>query len=612
MMLYVVAGELLFAIATNPAGEWPQWRGPDRANRSAETGLLQSWPTNGPPLLWKATGLGTGIASVSVADGRVYTVGYRDGGEFVFALDIESGESRWTSRVGPEVLEQALMRWLSQRSPTVDEDRVYTTTASGELFCLRTANGDKVWQKSYPKDFASPRPVWGFGDRPLVDGEKLICAPAGTNASVVALNKRTGQTIWSTVVPGIRGEGYAATVISEAGGIRQYLASLRGGLIGIAADDGRILWRSESAVDRYGGSYTPIVQGDWVFSANGYGVGMILLKLARDGSGIVSQEEYRRQLGFFNPFQDATVLVGNHVYAFEATGRPVCIEMSTGQLAWGPITNAVRDRAALTYADGHLYIRRASGLMALAEASPKSYVEKGSFQIPDREEASGVTSPVIAGGRLYLRDNSQLLCYDVSADALAKPPSKSKTVAVSLTPAQTRASQDAVTTAQTGKDRTPDAIFVPTPDDVVERMLELAQVKKENLLLDLGSGDGRIVIAAARKYGSRAVGYEIDERLVRESREKVKQAQVEQLVRVEHEDIFTVDLSGADIIAVYLPSPLLERLIPQLEKLKPGSRIVSHQFMIPGVRADQTVTMQSREDGDTHRIYLWTAPLRKL
>ena len=162
-----------------------------------------------------------------------------------------------------------------------------------------------------------------------------------------------------------------------------------------------------------------------------------------------------------------------------------------------------------------------------------------------------------------------------------------------------------------GKDRAPDAIYVPTPEDIVEEMLKLAVVKKEDVVYDLGSGDGRIVIAAASKFGSKTVGYEIDRRLVEQARGNVAQSKVESLARIEHEDIFTLDLSGADVIAVYLPSPLMQRLIPQFEKLKPGSRIVSHQFEMPGIRADKVITLQSKEDSDQHRIYLWTTPLKK-
>jgi ribosomal protein L11 methylase PrmA len=164
---------------------------------------------------------------------------------------------------------------------------------------------------------------------------------------------------------------------------------------------------------------------------------------------------------------------------------------------------------------------------------------------------------------------------------------------------------------QAGNQRVPDAIFVPTPQDVVEQMLQLAKTGKKDVVYDLGSGDGRVVITAAKKYGCKAVGYEIDPVLVESSRQAVQKAGVQDLVRIEHQDLFAQDLKGADLIAVYLPSRLLQRLLPQLERLKPGTRIVSHYFEIPGIKADQVIYIESKEDGNRHTLYLWTAPLKK-
>ncbi len=605
-VLYVTAGGTLFAIAEK-SDSWPQWRGPDRLNVSRATGLLTEWPTNGPPLLWKATGLGEGIASVSVAHGRLFTLGYRDDVEFAFALDSQSGETIWSVHTGPAIKESALMRWLSQRTPTVDDDRLYAISARGELVCLRTSDGEQLWQKSYANDFLSASRAWGFCDYPLVDGDKLICSPVGREGTVAALNKTTGEIIWKAKVLGDEHAGYAATVATEVGGVRQYVVFLSKSLVGIAADDSRVLWRHERLRPTIS-SYTPIVQGDNVFSPNGYGGGMVLLKIIRSENGFSAEQQFVSNFNF-HAFQDATVLLGDHVYSFQSPGQPVCIEMKTGKLSWGPIDPETKDRAALTCAEGHLYIRRASGRMVLIEATPKQYTEKGFFQIPDREEAHGVTSPVVAERRLYLRDNNRLLCYDIGADAFQKPKPEPKTLSVSLATTHGRSAE--TTPPRTGRDRAPDAIFVPTPEDIIEQMLEFAKVKKEDLLVALGSGDGRIAIAAAKKYGSHAIGYEIDPRLVSLSREKVQSEKLEALVRIEHEDIFAVDWSNADVIVVYLPAPLMQRLLPQFERLKPGARIVSHQFRIPGAKPAAARQSVSREDGDTHMLFLWTTPFDK-
>ena len=159
--------------------------------------------------------------------------------------------------------------------------------------------------------------------------------------------------------------------------------------------------------------------------------------------------------------------------------------------------------------------------------------------------------------------------------------------------------------------KTPDVIFVPTPQDVVEKMLELAAVKKDDLVYDLGCGDGRIVVTAAKKYGCQSVGFDVDPQRIEESQENVAKNHVEQLVKIEQKDIFKLDLSQANVITLYLLPSLNVKLIPELEKLKPGSRIVSHSFDMRGVKPDKVVKFKSEVDNRQHTVYLWTAPLKK-
>jgi tRNA G37 N-methylase Trm5 len=160
-----------------------------------------------------------------------------------------------------------------------------------------------------------------------------------------------------------------------------------------------------------------------------------------------------------------------------------------------------------------------------------------------------------------------------------------------------------------GQERRPDVIFVPTPQPVVERMLELAKVTKDDVVYDLGCGDGRIVVTAAKKYGCKAVGFDIDPQRVKESLENVRKNNVENLVKIEQKDIFTLDLSGASVITLYLLTSLNEKLVPQLQKMKPGSRVVSHSFEIPGYEPDKVERVDA--DGFERTIYLYTIPLKK-
>lgn len=600
---------LFVHLGSLPAADWPQWRGSDRLNASRETGLLKEWPTNGPPLVWRATGLGLGIHSVSVASGKVFTVGNREGAEFLFALDAKTGEKLWAARLGPSIQENALMRWLTQRTPTVDGDRVYAFSMTGEMSCLRTADGTKAWSRSYTNDFGTRRPNWGFSDHPLIEGDRLICTPFGSGGFLVALNKLTGQLIWKSHPAPFGTTAHAALIASDAGGVHQFIVFHSRGLAGFAAADGRLLWDSIRPNTHIGMIYSPIARGDFVYSANGYNGGMVGLRLVAESGRFDVQHVYNTSLRF-ETFEDSTAVVGDHIFAIEQN-RPICLELATGKAMWE--TNAVpaTGRATLTAADNRLFIRTSKGVMMLVDASAKEFVLRGSFNIPEHEQSVGVTAPVVADGRLWLRDNNQLFCHDISADALASARPEARHIAVGLTDRELAVDLNAPREPRTGVNRAPDAVFVTTPHDIVAKMLELARPKKADVVVDLGSGDGRFVVAAARQYGCKSIGYEIDARLVSQSRELVAQEKLQSLASIEHKDIFTLDLSGADVITVFLYPRLMERLIPQFEKLKPGSRIVSHQFEMPGVKPDRELLVESKETGEKHRILLWTTPLKK-
>ncbi len=161
--------------------------------------------------------------------------------------------------------------------------------------------------------------------------------------------------------------------------------------------------------------------------------------------------------------------------------------------------------------------------------------------------------------------------------------------------------------APKGETKTPDVIFVPTPQEVVDKMLELAEVKEGDVVYDLGCGDGRIPVTAAKKYGVKAVGFDVDPQRIKESNENVQKNGVGKLVTIKQEDIFKQDLSGANVVTLYLLPSLNVKLMPQLRKLKPGSRIVSHSFDMRGAKPKQVVQVQSKEGGE-HSVYLWVVP----
>jgi outer membrane protein assembly factor BamB len=517
-------------------------------------------------------------------------MGYIGDAEYLTALDEETGARRWTTKIGPAVKENPLMRWLGQRSPTVDGDRVYAFHTQGILVCLETLSGKELWRKDYVKEFETQPHYWGICDRPLVDGDKLILTPGGRKASMVAVKKSTGEILWKSEAKGTA--AHAATVISNAAGVRQYVTCLLGKVVSFRASDGKHLWTHED-FGRTANSCTPIAAGDDIVATAGFGVGLAVLKISASGAESVRAEPQYTQRLDVSPFQDSAILLGKYLYLVGGNGRS-CVELATGTVLWKDRSTG-KGLASMTYADGRLYVHHSEGTLALAEATPEKLSVTSTLKVLPWEPASGATNPVVAGARLYIRNEDRLLSYDIRAGAADRP---RPTAIVLPSPA--------------GKEESPaKAIYVPTPPDVVERMLDAAKLTPCDVVYDLGSGDGRILVAAARKYGAKAVGYEIDPQLVRESRANIEKANVKELASVEEADLFTADLKKASVVALYLPEKLLERLVPMLSTLEPGSHVVSHQFRIPGFAPDQIIEVQSKDDGDVHRIFVWTAPLKK-
>ena len=410
----------LFAAAA-PGASWPGWRGPNRDGLSTETGLLKTWPAAGPALAWKATGLGTGFSSVSVADGRVFTMGDVDGAssQHVIALSATDGKRLWSAKVGAPWVDQ----YAGPRgTPTIDGDMVYAIGTEGHLVALEAATGKERWRKHLPTDFGGRMStMWTWSESPLVDGDRVIVTPGGPSALLVALDKRTGKEIWRTAPgdlgpKGKDGAAYSSIVISNGGGVKQYVQLVGKGLVGVRASDGKLLWNYNRVANDVANIPTPVVKGDLVFTSTGYQTGAALLKLAPAAGGVSASEVYFLDGKTFQNHHGGMVLVGDHIYAGHGhnRGNPIAIELATGKVAWGgaELKNAGTGSAAVAYADGNLYFRYQNGLMVLIEATPAGYSEKGSFAIPGASAPSW-PHPVIVGGRLYVREQDALLVYDV-------------------------------------------------------------------------------------------------------------------------------------------------------------------------------------------------------
>lgn len=391
--------------------DWPSWRGPKRDAISTEKGLLSEWPEEGPKLLWTANDLGRAFSSIAISTGRIYTMGERKGGTFLICLDLQ-GTEKWAAKVGggdPNC------------TPTVDGNRVYTVDRNGELACVGTESGNVLWTKSFTKDFGGKMMSgWGFSESPLVDGDRLIVTPGSNDAMLVALDKKTGDVIWKSAVPklgdkGNDGAAYSSVVISNAGKVKQYVQLVGKGIVSVRADDGKFLWNYNKITNGTAAIPTPIVRDDYVFCSSGYNDGgAALLKIVKDGSDLRADEVWYKKANELQNHHGGVVLLGDYLYMGHGhnQGLPVCVNFLTGEPTWGPQRGPGGDSAAVVYADGHLYFRYQNGVMALIEANPKELQVKGKFDVKTKD-GPGWPHPVVSDGKLYLRDQTHLHCYDI-------------------------------------------------------------------------------------------------------------------------------------------------------------------------------------------------------
>jgi len=396
---------LLFSASLVFAADWPQWRGANRENHSPDTGLLKSWPAEGPALVWKATNLGSGYSTVSVVGDRIYTAGDAGESSHVHAFDT-AGKHVWSAKLGRPG--QPPAGYPGTRSqPTVDGDLVFMLGQHGDLVCYQTADGKEAWRKNLAKDFNGKVGGWGFSESVIVDGDNVICTPGGPDGTLLALNKKTGEKVWRTTDLADSAE-YVSAVPTTITGAKQYVQMTGRSVFGVAPD-GKLLWRA----DRKGRTATiptPIIYKDHVFVTSGYGVGCNLFKVTKDGDAFKTEQVYESKV--MVDHHGGVVRVGDYIYGHSDGKGWVCQKYDTGEIVW---SNPGVGKGAVTYADGRLYTRSegGKGTVALVEASPDAYKETGRFDQPDRSSKNSWAHPVVINGRMYLRDQDVLLCYSV-------------------------------------------------------------------------------------------------------------------------------------------------------------------------------------------------------
>ena len=399
--------------ADSPAFDWPQFRGPNRDDISKETGLLKEWPAEGPKKIWSYTQAGQGYSGFSVVGGKLFTMGTRDGGEILICLDSTKGTELWTAKLGP-ILDN---KWGDgpRGTPSVDGDRVYTLSGNGDLVAVQAKDGKELWRTTMA-DLGGKKPGWGFTESVLVDGKQVLCTPGGSKGAMAALDKMTGKVLWQSA-QWTDGAQYSSIVPADINGQHQYVQRSMTNIVGISAKDGAVLWQ-QAYPGKTATIPTPIVKGNQVYFASGYGVGSMSftvepgnqIKMLYDETGATPNKVMKNHHG-------GVILVGDKVYGYSDGVGWTCQDFKTGQLVWSE--KAKLGKGAIAYADGHFYLlEEGGGNVVLIDASPNGWSEKGRFKLDPQTTIRSPqghiwTHPVISNGRMYLRDQDLIFSYAV-------------------------------------------------------------------------------------------------------------------------------------------------------------------------------------------------------
>ncbi|MBX7168609.1 MAG: PQQ-like beta-propeller repeat protein [Pirellulales bacterium] len=401
---------LCAAPASRGTVDWPGWRGPQRTGISAEQPLLQDWPEGGPKLLWKITGVGEGYSTPSVTREALYVMGNKDGKEWILALDpAREGQVIWATAIG-EVRHNGAGYPGPRSTPTVDGDRLFALGLNGDLVCLATRDGQIVWQRNLVSDFGGAIPNWGYTESVLIDGPWVICTPGGKQATLAALEKTTGTPVWQSPIGD--GAGYASIVKAKIDGLDQYVQFTAQGVVGVAAKDGRFLWRYNAPANGTANISTPLVRDNDVFAASGYGTGGGQARITQQGEWKADEVYFTKKM---KNHHGGMILLGKHLYGSNDPGVLTCLDWATGDEAW---SDRSCGKCSLVCVDGLLITRSEEGLVSLVQATPAGFELHGRFEQPERSPQPAWPHPVVAGGRLYLRDQDTLLCYDVRGDSV--------------------------------------------------------------------------------------------------------------------------------------------------------------------------------------------------
>ena len=399
--------------------DWPQWRGPNRDDVSKETGLMKKWPEGGPKQLWVNKTSGLGYSGFAIVKNRLYTMGLEKDSSYVICLSVKDGKELWRT---------AVSNWYRNGwgdgprcTPTVDGDHVYVLSANGDVVCLTAKEGKKVWSRSLVTDFGGTVPRWGYSESVLVDGKHVLCTPGGDDGTVVCLKKSDGSKVWQSEDV-TEAAHYSSIIVAKVNNAKQYIQLTPKKLFGLS-EKGELLWSSDWN-GRVAVIPTPIYHKGKVYVSSGYGVGCKLVDISETKPGEGATQVWRNRN--MKNHHGGVILVKDHLYGYSDKVGWACQKWKDGELAWNE--KRALKKGAVGYADGHLYcIEEQTGKVALVKATDKGFELVSEFQLSplsDQRKPQGKiwVHPTIAGGKLFLRDQEIIHCYDIKSPTKKERP----------------------------------------------------------------------------------------------------------------------------------------------------------------------------------------------
>ena len=408
----ILVASLAAAFARSPTRrhEWAEFRGPRRDNKSPDTNLAKRWPDGGPKLIWKAGAIGHGWAGVSIASGRLYTAGAIDGKTAITALDL-AGKRIWQVTTAP-IFKGSFPH--ARGTPTIVAGRLYHINGSGHAVCLDAATGKRIWSVDTIDRFDGRLSLWGVSESLLVVGRHVICTPGGKKATLAALDKDTGKTIWTCTGLGDKA-AYTTPILVEHGGLRQVVTILANFAVGVSVDTGELLWKYPHKVPYEANCVTPVHMAGQILLSGTWGRGSTLLKLNVSGKACGVKELWRSKS--LDNEHGGIIVVDGYIYGQADGGhknrRMTCLEFKTGKAMWSTPELAGKRTSTLALADGMFYVMTDQGEVALVRPNPKRLEVVSSFNLPKGGKGPAWAHLVICNGRLYIRHGEFIYVYDV-------------------------------------------------------------------------------------------------------------------------------------------------------------------------------------------------------